>query len=346
MLKAEPVGDWLSGRGPESDVVVSSRVRLARNLSDTNFAVRAKPDEQQRVVEAVNSALDATAYAKRGKLVDDEQLTEERCGFLLERHLVSPDFLKSKLKRGLYIGEGEKTSLMVNEEDHLRFQTLESGFDFRTAFRSASDLDEKLEEQLGYAFTPELGFLTACPTNLGTGMRASVLVHLPGLVMAREIEKVLRGAAHVGLMVRGLYGEGSETKGHFFQISNQKTLGMSEAEIIETVSDICRQVIEYERKAREYLVENLRTEVEDKVYRSLGLLRSARVLTSDEALNLLATVRLGVALGMINELKMDEVSRLLVLVRPENLQVVLGERLKPHERDERRATFVREALVR
>jgi protein arginine kinase len=339
------VGKWLAATGPEADVVLSTRVRLARNLADVQFTHRAEPRDQERTVEAVRWALTDTGYLQNGKFLEDGQLAEPQGQYLIERHLASPDFVASKAKRGLYVSNDEGTSLMVNEEDHLRFQVLASGLDFPEAFTATAALDEKLEGQLQYAFSPEFGFLTACPTNLGTGMRASVLVHLPALVITREIEKVLRGAIHIGLAVRGLYGEGSETKGNFFQISNQKTVGQTEWEIIETISDISRQVILYERKAREYLMKKLRVEVEDKVFRSFGLLRGARVLSSDEAINLIAGLRLGVALGIVNEINLEQVTRLLVLVRPANLQVMLGENLTAAERDERRATFVRETLV-
>jgi protein arginine kinase len=339
------VGKWLAATGPEADVVLSTRVRLARNLADVPFTHRAEPRDHERTIEAVRWALTDTGYLENGKFLENEQLAEPQGQYLIERHLASPDFVASKAKRGLYVGSDEATSLMVNEEDHLRFQVLASGLDFPEAFTAAAALDEKLESQLQYAFSPEFGFLTACPTNLGTGMRASVLVHLPALVITREIEKVLRGAIHIGLAVRGLYGEGTETKGNFFQISNQKTVGQTEWEIIETISDISRQVILYERKAREYLMKKLRVEVEDKVFRSLGLLRGARVLSSDEAINLIASLRLGVALGIVNEINLEQVTRLLILVRSANLQVMLGESLTAAERDERRATFVRETLV-
>ena len=339
------VGRWLAATGPEADVVLSTRVRLARNLADVPFTHRAVPRDHERTIEAVRWALTDTGYLENGKFLENEQLAEPQGQYLIERHLASPDFVASKAKRGLYVGNDEATSLMVNEEDHLRFQVMASGLDFPEAFTAASALDEKLEGQLQYAFSPEFGFLTACPTNLGTGMRASVLVHLPALVITREIEKVLRGAIHIGLAVRGLYGEGTETKGNFFQISNQKTVGQTEWEIIETISDISRQVILYERKAREYLMKKLRVEVEDKVFRSFGLLRGARVLSSDEAINLIASLRLGVALGIVNEISLEQVTRLLILVRPANLQVMLGENLTAAERDERRATFVRETLV-
>ncbi len=339
-------GAWLGATGPESDVVISSRVRFARNVEDAPFVPKAGPADQDRVVGAARCALEGTGYLERGRFLGDAQLSEERCGLLLERHLISPDFASTKLKRGLYVSTDEGLSLMVNEEDHFRFQALASGLDFPVAFGEVSAMDERLESQLSFAFSPTFGFLTACPTNIGTGMRASVLVHLPALVLTREIEKVLRGAVQIGLAVRGLYGEGSEVKGNLFQISNQKTLGQSESEILETVTDIAHQVVGYERKAREYLVKNLRAETEDKVFRSFALLRSARILTSDEAINLLATVRFGVALGVINEVGLGQVSRFLVLVRPANLQELLGEKLTAAERDERRATFLRESLVK
>jgi protein arginine kinase len=339
------VGRWLSAAGPESDVVVSTRVRLARNLSDVPFPHHARPSDQERTVEAVRWALTDADYLAAGRFLDYEQLSESQGQYLVERHLASPDFVASKARRAMFVGSDETISLMVNEEDHMRFQVLASGLDFPEAFTAASALDEKLESQLQYAFSPEFGFLTACPTNLGTGMRASVLVHLPALVITREIEKVLRGALHIGLAVRGIYGEGSETKGNFFQISNQKTVGQTEWEIIETIAEIARQVIDYERKARAYLMKNLRVEIEDKVFRSLGALRSARILSSEEAVNLIATLRLGVALGIVNEVNLAQVSRLLILVRPANLQAMLGESLPTAQRDERRATFVRELLV-
>lgn len=345
-LTPDKVGRWLTATGPESEVVVSTRVRLARNLAEMPFLPRARTAEQERVVETLRWAMQDMGMLAEGEFVDDQQLVPPRGEFFVERHLASPDFVAAKVRRALYVSHDEAVALMVNEEDHLRFQVLASGLDFTTAFSKAAALDEQFESQLAYAFSPDFGFLTACPTNVGTGMRASVLVHLPALVLTREIEKVLRGALHIGLAVRGLYGEGTETKGNFFQISNQRTLGVSESEIIETLTDICHQVIDYERKAREYLMRNLRVEIEDKAYRSMALLRGARILSSDEATNLLATTRLGVVLGLVNDVTLAEVSRLLLLVRPANLQAMLGETLSSAERDERRATFVRQALVR
>lgn len=345
-LAPEKVGAWLSGAGPDSDVVIATRVRFARNLVDVPFAVKMNSSEEALVLETLRWALTETGILGQGQFFDGAVLDEPEGLYFVERHLASPEFVAMKRKKGLFVSSDETRSLMVNEEDHLRFQALVSGLDFATAFGQVAEMDAKIEEQVAYAFSPEWGFLTACPTNVGTGMRASVLMHLPGLVLTREIEKVLRGAQTIGLAVRGVYGEGSEVRGNLFQISNQRTLGQSEAEIIEVVTGACRQIIDYERKARGYLMHNLRVEIEDKVFRSLGLLRGARIISSEEATNLLATVRFGVALGIINELKLSEVSQLLVLIRPANLQVLLGEKLTPAERDERRATFIRQKLVR
>jgi protein arginine kinase len=329
------VGKWLSATGQESDIVISTRIRLARNLTDVPFLPKTKRDEQEQVVEAVRLSLAESGYTEKGRFVEDEGLADDQGQFLLERHLVSPDFVSSKARRGLYVSNDETVSLMINEEDHLRFQVLASGLAFAEALAGAVELDDRLENQLKFAYSPQFGFLTACPSNVGTGMRASVLVHLPALVLTREIEKVLRGALHIGLAVRGLYGEGTETRGNFFQISNQKTVGQDEDEIVETISGICRQV-----------VDKLRMELEDKVFRSFAILKSARILSSDEAINLIATLRLGVALGIVNEINLADVSRLLILVRPANLQAMLGEKMETARRDERRAAFVRETLVR
>jgi protein arginine kinase len=345
-LGSNGVGRWLAASGPDSDIVISTRIRLARNLAGVPFLPRAKKSEQERVVEAVRWALHATGYEETGRFIDDETLSDTHGQYLLERHLVSPHFVSSKARRGLFVSADETVSLMVNEEDHLRFQVLASGLAFSEAFATASGLDDRLESEVQYSFSPEFGFLTACPTNVGTGMRASVFVHLPALVLTREIEKVLRGALHIGLAVRGLYGEGTETRGNFLQISNQKTLGQTESEIVESVADISRQVVDYERRAREYLMKNLRMELEDKVFRSFAILKGARILSSDEAINLIATLRLGVALGIVNEIDLAGVSRLLILVRPANLQAMLGETLDATQRDERRAAFIRETLVR
>ncbi len=345
-LSANRVGDWLLATGPESDVVISTRVRFARNISDVPFPNRMSISDQEMVLETVRWVLSELGYFKQGNFWEDTSLQEPNGYYFVERHLASPDFITAKNKKGLFVSNDETISLMINEEDHLRLQALASGLDFATAFNKASDLDAGLERELAYAFSSELGFLTACPSNVGTGMRVSVLFHLPGLVFTQEIEKVLRGVYSIGLLVRGIYGEGSDTIGNLFQISNKRTLGQSEAEIIDVLIGVARQVIDYEHKAREYLMHNHRVEVEDKVFRALGTLRSARIISSEEATRLLAMARLGVSLGIINELKLSEVSELLVLIRPANLQVLLGEKLDEAERDERRATFIRQRLVR
>jgi protein arginine kinase len=236
-------------------------------------------------------------------------------------------------------------SLMVNEEDHLRLQTLASGLDFGASLKELQSFDEVLGAGLGYAWSEQTGFLTACPTNLGTGMRASVLIHLPGLALTKEIEKILRGALQVGLAVRGLYGEGSETKGNLFQISNQVTLGKSEEEIIEVLNKITAEVVGFERKAREYLLEKLHVEIEDKVLRADAILRHARLLNSDEATNLLGVLRLGVTSGLISQPGVKLVNELMILCRPANLQVYYDREMPSQERDAVRSELVRAKLA-
>ncbi len=346
-LMPERTGAWLTDTGPDSDVVISTRIRFARNIHDLPFPNRMTAEEAEWVLETVRWALEETGYLSQGQIFTGQWLNEPDGLYFVERHLVSSNFIATKSQpKGLFVSEDETLSMMINEEEHLKFQGLASGLDFAAAFARAAGLDEKLEGQIEYAYSPEFGFLTSCPSNIGTGMRVSVFLHLPGLVLTREADRVLRGTYSVGLNVRGVYGGGIATQGSLFQISNQQTLGQSEAEIIESLNNICRQIVNYERKARSYLMHNLRVEIEDRVFRALGILRGARIISSAEATNLLATVRLGIALGIINELKISEVSQLLILTQPANLQMILGEKLSPAERDERRATFIRQKLVR
>jgi protein arginine kinase len=264
----------------------------------------------------------------------------------LERHLVSPDFASSKQRHAVFINKDETLSLMINEEDHIRYQVLVSGLDFELGLYQIGDFDEQLENELEYAYSPELGFLTACPSNVGTGMRASVLIHLPGLVLTKEIEKVLRGIIQIGLAVRGLYGEGTETKGNFFQISNQQSLGRSENEIIEIIEKAVRQVIGYEKKAREYLMQNAQTEIEDKVFRADAILKNARIINSEEAINLLAVLRLGVVLGISTDISLKTINELLIITKPANLQIYYNKEMEPDERDDKRSTLLRSRLMK
>lgn len=341
-LNSHDVGAWLSGKGPDSDIVISSRIRLARNVAGALFLPKASSQQQEELVQNVNRALVKALISNGRGIVNVEELSPLEAQFLLERHLVSPDFLKSKAARGFFAKEDETFSLMVNEEDHLRLQVMDSGLSLEETFKHIRDIDERLNSVLPFAYDERNGFLTACPTNVGTGMRASILIHLPGVVLTREIDRVLRGVLQLGLSVRGTYGEGTETRGHLFQISNQRTLGQSEAEIVDTLSGMAAQLIRYERDARGYLQTKMGTYIQDKVMRSVGILSYARTLTSDETLNLLSALRLG--LGSLRDLDAAKINKLMILTRPANLQLFFGEELEAEQRDRKRAELIRKAL--
>jgi protein arginine kinase len=339
------LGKWLDASGPDADVVLSTRIRLARNIAGINFPGRTQPEDQERVVDRVEAILQQLSVFAPDRFLRSRRLTPLQTSYLVERHLASLEFASAGTSRALFVGPDETLSLMVNEEDHLRLQTLTSGLDFDAPLRELQGLDEVLGAGLGYAWSDQLGFLTACPTNLGTGLRASVLIHLPGLVLTREIEKILRGALQVGLAVRGLYGEGSETRGNLFQISNQVTLGKSEEEIIEVLSKITAEVVGFERKAREYLVEKLHMEIEDKVMRADAVLRAARLLNGNEAINLLGVLRLGVTTRLISQPSLKLINELMILCRPATLQVYYDREMPAPERDAVRSELVRARLA-
>lgn len=335
---------WLSGSGPAADCILSSRIRLARNLRDFPFEPKADRISQVRIVDAVKETLSRTDRLPSGGFIDTPTMPSLPSRYLLERHLVSPDFAAARHPRGLFVSNDQNLSLMVNEEDHLRFQTLSSGLAFDAAFERVNELDSEVDRSLSYAFSHELGYLTACPTNVGTGMRASVLIHLPGLVLTREIEKVLRGVTQIGYSVRGLYGEGSETKGHFFQLSNQTTIGLSENDIILNLTKICQDLIRLERTGRDFLLSRTRHEIEDKVFRARALLENARVISSDETINLASAVRLGIGLGLVTDLEYRTINEILILSQPAHIQIIAGREMDESERDHYRAKFLRSRI--
>ncbi|MBS4016228.1 MAG: protein arginine kinase [Candidatus Latescibacteria bacterium] len=356
----ELIPSWLDNKTADSSIVLSSRVRYARNLSGYPFPNRASQSELQQVFEMINQAIhdqkNLRSILSESAPVSIDKLTELQAEFLLERHLISPDFVQKSASRknlkstkevrvrGVFINVGETISVMINEEDHLRMQVIMPGFNFKQGFEQLNQLDNNLESMLCYAYSPRYGYLTACPSNIGTGLRASVLIHLPALVLTREIEKVLRAVWQIHFMVRGLYGEGTETKGYFFQVSNTLSLGQSEDEIIEGIEKITQELIAYEEKSRDYLLTNMKSEIEDKIFRAYALLNSARLLTSEEALNLLATVRLGVATQIIRETSLNTLNKIMILLRPANLQIFYNQKMTPGERDEKRASLIRQIL--
>ena len=336
---------WLDGSGPHAELVVSTRVRLARNLANVPFTHRAREEPLHGVLSNVASAAQRASAFGDGLMLRMNDLTPVERQILVERHLVSHELGDGSRPRGILIGDEERLSLMINEEDHLRLQAMSSGFQLAEAWRVADAADDELNQALDFAFSDEIGFLTSCPTNTGTGLRASILVHLPALVLLQEIHKVLKSVMQVGLNVRGLYGEHSEVMGNLFQVSNQTTLGQSERDSIETLERVTRQVIATEEKARERLTRDARIQTEDKVWRAYGLLRYCRAVSSQEVINLCSAVRLGVALGLPGLCPLHVVNELLVLTQPAHLQRHFGGDLTPPERNVYRAQLVRERLA-
>jgi len=338
-------GEWLRGDGPEGDIVISSRVRLARNLADHLFTSRAGDPEKKEIAEKIRETVMQSKFAERIFYVDLEKEDPVQGEFLLERHLISRELARGAGPRGVAFGSREAISIMVNEEDHLRIQVLQSGSQLEDAWRGANAVDGLLEAGLTFAFSPRFGYLTACPTNVGTGMRASVMLHLPALAFSRHIQKVFQAVPTMSLTVRGLFGEGTEPMGDLYQISNQVTLGRPETAIVENVNRLVPQIIRYERQIREEMLRRERRALEDRVWRSLGVLRHARLITTQETLEHLSNVRLGVNLSVIEGIDVKLVNDLFILSQPAHLQKLEGRPLEPGERDEVRAAFLRKRLA-
>lgn len=339
------LGEWLAGSGPESDIVMSTRVRLARNVVEFPFPNRVEGDrcaDLERFLRDGIARADLGPDAPRYLDLDLAPDLDRQC--LVERHLISKDHAAARGQRGVAIEPGATLSIMVNEEDHLRLQVLRSGFLLDEAWTQIEAADQALEEQLNYAFSPELGYLTSCPTNVGTGLRISVMLHLPALVMTKLIEKVFHAVSNVNLAVRGFYGEGTEALGEFYQISNQVTLGQSEVGILQAMAERVPQIIRYERNMREKLISENRVGLEDRVWRALGLLERSRLMTSQEAMSYLSAVRLGINLGLLDTVPISLVNELFILTQPAHLQKRAGQPLETPARDELRATYVRERL--
>ena len=338
-------GEWLKGSGPESDIVISSRVRLARNLARFPFLTRASDADRAQIHEAVRKALDKIGLGDNGHLyVELENTNEMTNRFLLERHLISRELANGSGDRGVLFNRSEMLAVMVNEEDHLRIQVIRAGFQLHDAYQDLQAVDDRLDRELEFAFSSEFGYLTACPTNVGTGMRASVMLHLPALVFTKQIDKVFSSVTKINLAVRGFYGEGTQASGDFYQISNQVTLGKSEEEILDLLDRVVPKIVSYERAVRDHLLEKDRLRLEDKICRAFGVLRSARSITSEETMDLLSAVRLGVNLGLLHDVGMPTVNELFILTQPAHLQRLEKRDLTPEERDSARADFIRKHL--
>jgi len=338
-------GEWLRGEGPMHDVVISSRVRLARNLASMPFLSACSTDQQRQIAQQLQREILAAGLAGDMFYVDIDSASQMDRQLLVERHLISRQHAEAEHPRGVAISGDESIAIMVNEEDHLRIQVLRSGLQLDRAVEEMNRIDDKLEEHLDYAFHSRYGYLTACPTNVGTGLRVSVMLHLPALKMSGQIEQAFRAAKDMKLAIRGLYGEGTEASGDFFQVSNQTTLGKEEGQIVEEfVKNTIPQFIQYEARARKGLVSKDPVAIDDKAYRSISLLRSARTISSEETMYLLSLVRLGVNMGRITDVDIKAVNELFLLTQPAHLQRILGKEMDARERGEARAAFIRKRL--
>jgi protein arginine kinase len=337
-------GEWLRGSGPESDIVVSSRIRLARNLADFPFIRKCTLHDKTAIAELLQKRIAEVDEWEGLTFVDVDELDDVDRQFLVERQLISREHADSEGARGVAIDANEKFSLMINEEDHLRIQVMNSGLSLQNVWEQINHIDDLVEAKANYAFHPKMGYLTACPTNVGTGMRVSVMLHLPALVLTQQIEKVFRSLQKISLAVRGLYGEGSQAMGDFYQISNQVTLGRTEEELIEKVGDVVPVIIDYERQARDFLIRESQKDLHDQVSRAYGILCNAQTISSEETMHLLSSVRMGVNLGLIQNLEMPTVNKLFIHTQPAHLQKLRGEELDTKKRNEERALYLKRHL--
>ena len=339
--------NWLQGQGKDKDIVISSRVRLARNLAPYPFPHKMNDDEKKKVLEDVKEVIEKEQFQEEAekmnffRLKDIEQIHRE---FLLEKHLISPNMLKDYIGRGLVLSKDENTSILINEEDHLRIQSFMSGFNLAEAYMVTDTLDDALEVYLSYAFHEKYGYLTACPTNIGTGIRFSVMVHLPGLSMVKQLDQIQGILRNTGCIIRGFFGEGSEGVGHLYQISNQVTIGQRERDILKNFEAMIEMVITKEKEARSHLFKIRPDEIKDLVYRAYGTIKYAQLLTGKEAMSLLSYLRLGLAEKMEFQDKITyrAVNSLIVLEQPGALQLYFKEEMSPGERDKKRPILFRE----
>lgn len=337
--------NWLENKVDNEPVVISSRIRLARNIKNVPFPNKLDEEQGKDLVKKVEDAFYISPEIEdKFKTIYLWQNEHTRNNTYLEEHLISEKLVNNSKQAAFILNKNETVSIMINEEDHLRLQSITGGFNLEETLDYANKIDDLLEERLEYAFDEKLGYLTACPTNLGTALRASVMVHLPALTANKEIVGLLNALTQVGMTIRGLYGEGSSGEGNIYQISNQVTLGLKEEEILRNLTGVVNQIIDREKLARERILAKNKYVVEDKIYRSLGVLKSAVILSSKEALNLLSNVRLGVELGIINDVDTRTLNKLLVEIQPATLQKIFESKLSEKERDLNRAKLIKGKL--
>ena len=335
---------WFANRGPDCGMVISTRIRLARNLAEHKFPPHASSKEKQAIFKDVTSAFSDPLFSDF-VIVNFGRLPKIEQHFLAEERRVSMDMLKGEGERGVVCDLPGRFSVMINEEDHLRIQGMDSGFHTERLWKAVDQFDDAIGKRLKYAYSERLGFLTACPTNSGTGLRVSYLMHLPGLVLTKAIDPVLQGASQMGISTRGFFGENSDVVGNFFQLSNQATMGASETEFIESTSKTIQEIITHERGARERLLKDAKSEVSDKVWRAHGILSNARMLSVTELLSLTSAIRLGIDCEIYDELTIDDINKLVMISMPAHLQVYMTDKGGYEELDEARADVARQAFT-
>lgn len=334
--------NWYLQNGKDSDVVISSRVRIARNIEEIPFPTKFSKEQAKEVLEKMKEITPSIGYGLKFINLDDlDDITKVS---LVEKHVISPEFAVNKGKVGaILINEEENICMMINEEDHIRLQVFSSGLDLENLKNLIVEIDEKLDGMLHYAASEQYGYLTACPTNVGTAMRASVMVHLPALTVTGNINKILNVVNGFGMNIRGIYGEGTQSHGDIYQISNNQTLGLTENDIVKNLNIITEKVIEQERMARKYLAKNS-IDLEDRVYRAYGTLAYATKLSTDESRKLLSYVKLGTDLGIIKELDDSKIAKLYLYIQPANLQKYIGKQLEGYEREIKRPEVVKKII--
>jgi protein arginine kinase len=337
-------GQWLKGSGAYGNIVMSSRIRLARNLAQRPFPNKARKKDLQEILTLVEEAVSKINLFKDTMTFHINELDNVDRQFLIERHLMSHEHATNPDGKALIVSKEEVLAVMVNEEDHLRIQVMQSGLTLTESWDVATAIDDALSKKLSFAYSPQWGYLTSCPTNTGTAMRGSVMLHLPALVMTKQINKVLTAISKLSFASRGFYGEGTQASGNFYQISNQVSLGHSEVDVIQNIVGLIRQIIEQEEQARQALLLQNRPMLEDKIFRSYGILRTAHIITSQETVELLSMLRLGVDLQIVKDVDRKAINDLFIMIQPAHLQKLEGKKLSASERDIKRASLIREKI--
>ncbi len=338
------MNSWILGGGPQNDIILSSRIRLARNLSDVPFPLAVDINNAQKIIDTIRNNSLQNDYFENYRFYNMKEVSQHEKQAMVERHLISLNLVSQGQIGAALIKNDEVVSIMINEEDHIRIQAIMPGFQIKNAWEIANEVDDKIEGSAEYAFDEKWGYLTCCPTNVGTGLRASVMVHLPALNITGNINKILHAVTQIGMTIRGLYGEGTEFLGNIFQVSNQITLGRSEEELIDNLNAVTMQIIDKEREARNMLLNNSKIQLEDKIWRALGIMKNARMMKSQECMKLLSDIRLGIDMHIIDSMPIALLNEIMIETQPASLQKYAGSELGQLERDVLRAEIIRKKV--